>query len=653
MGRRKRTENPSQPKLTARRSAIGILGIGGIAAAKGALSPHAAFAQGARYQASVPLFRINPSKPRPGQRATLLMNIATKGTGFRDVPWEIKVGKRIIGRGLKRRVKAGDRFAVTASWTATPGLHNFLGSADPKNTLREQGRERFDNARGFSLRVDATPPQTSSRGGSTSNRPPTNRGSTNTNRPPANRGGGTAGAVAYQVGVETFVLSPSKPKVGQRATVRMRVVAKGRGTRDVPWEIKVGGTVLRRGVQRQVRAGQKFDVSASWTAAAGLHNFLGSADPRNSFREQGRDRFDNARGFSVRVQAATAQTETRRGGNTRGGNQNQFGSNNEPKRFEVGVQTLTAAPVAMVKGQRALLTMVIKTGGDDDAKRDVEWAFKRENQIIKKGVKRNVRAGRSFSVKHSWNAPFGEFLVAGIADPDNKLGETGNRRSNNIKHVGLRKTNWAEWGLAALEGATQSIRLWQQQARFRNIRINGPTALGSPGCLTGPSIKPLIEARLLSKQCPPELADKIADAIADAFKAWQDGVTVPGLPWYPAFSAFPGPSAPPMPNVPMPLTALPSARLAEMEPTRLRQRITAAVGAASNDPGAPPAIQLVAARLGGRFAIFLASTNVQRVMGRGPVPTFAPPYVPVGPVVNGSVISAPGSLSSPPFPNSP
>ena len=44
------------------------------------------------------------------------------------------------------------------------------------------------------------------------------------------------------------------------------------------------------------------------------------------------------------------------------------------------------------------------------------------------------------------------------------------------------------------------------------------------------------------------------------------------------------------------------------------------------------------------FMMWLPMQMVMLVLGRGPIPTFAPPYVPVGPVVAGSVISAPGHL---------
>jgi hypothetical protein len=42
--------------------------------------------------------------------------------------------------------------------------------------------------------------------------------------------------------------------------------------------------------------------------------------------------------------------------------------------------------------------------------------------------------------------------------------------------------------------------------------------------------------------------------------------------------------------------------------------------------------------------VWLVSTMVTNVMGQGPIPTFAPPYVPVGPVVGGIGVQLPGGM---------
>ena len=44
------------------------------------------------------------------------------------------------------------------------------------------------------------------------------------------------------------------------------------------------------------------------------------------------------------------------------------------------------------------------------------------------------------------------------------------------------------------------------------------------------------------------------------------------------------------------------------------------------------------------FQTWLATTQVTNIMGTGPVPTFAPPYSPVGPVIGGVGTMIPGGL---------
>ena len=45
------------------------------------------------------------------------------------------------------------------------------------------------------------------------------------------------------------------------------------------------------------------------------------------------------------------------------------------------------------------------------------------------------------------------------------------------------------------------------------------------------------------------------------------------------------------------------------------------------------------------FNLWKVSTMVTNVMGTGPIPTFAPPYVPVGPVVGGFGTMLPGGFT--------
>ena len=191
---------------------------------------------------------------------------------------------------------------------------------------------------------------------------------------------------------------------------------------------------------------------------------------------------------------------------------------------------------------------------------------------------------------------------------------------------------------------------WDQfrtQACFADVKINGPLALGSPGCLRGPALYDLV------RRAPNVVGwtgwhggvrDGFAEGVDKMFGAWQRQVTVPSLPWYPAFAAFPGPKTPQMPNVPTPLVACVSSGLRYMTPPELTQSLTGKLA-----PKMDHASQFAAAMsdmIAGAFTAWLPQQMVMGVMGSGPVPSFAPPYIAVGPVVMGSVAAAPGHLMS-------
>ncbi len=203
---------------------------------------------------------------------------------------------------------------------------------------------------------------------------------------------------------------------------------------------------------------------------------------------------------------------------------------------------------------------------------------------------------------------------------------------------------------AFMDGVCDAIcnahNIWKIQAKFGNIQIMAVSAVGGPGCLTGPDIKPLILMGA-PKATPQELkySKALATAVATCFKSWQDNVAVPGLPWYPAFAAFPGPMAPPMPNVPVPLMACPSAMQSEMMAPRLKQEMIDALGE-SDAMHHKVLFDAIAQGLAAVFLTWLLQQQVSLVMGKGPIPTFAPPFVPAGPVVGGDVLSIPGHLMS-------
>lgn len=206
---------------------------------------------------------------------------------------------------------------------------------------------------------------------------------------------------------------------------------------------------------------------------------------------------------------------------------------------------------------------------------------------------------------------------------------------------------WPAWGDAAWDAARSAVHQWQQVARLRDVVVAGPNATG--GRVVGPSLEPTMSAKMQARGVPSEVAGRFAGAVAAAWTAWHEALRVPGLPWYPAFAAFPGPTAVPTPNVPMPLAALVSAQAAQLDAPALRGRIVAALGPLAQQPGAAAAVEQFAQRFGARFVAWRAAVVVKGLIGSGPVPSFRPPLVPAGPVVGGQVAAAPGVFATPPF----
>jgi hypothetical protein len=186
---------------------------------------------------------------------------------------------------------------------------------------------------------------------------------------------------------------------------------------------------------------------------------------------------------------------------------------------------------------------------------------------------------------------------------------------------------------------SSGLQAWQAQAKFKNIKIMAIAAIGAPGCLDGPNL-----GSLMKPLCPQsttwerQMTEVVARAVGSAWADQQRSVTVPGLPWYPAFAAWPGPMAPPTPNVPTPFVACPQ-RSVQQTASAIKDAIRGSTLAHASEVAGG-----VSAGFQAGFLSWVGGVIVRNVLGKGPVPSFAPPYVPVGPVVNGSVISIPGHL---------
>jgi len=214
--------------------------------------------------------------------------------------------------------------------------------------------------------------------------------------------------------------------------------------------------------------------------------------------------------------------------------------------------------------------------------------------------------------------------------------------------------NYKDFHDAMIDAVQFAHDMWKLQAKFQNLTVMAVCAIGTPGCLDGPELESLIKNAPMVASFTGNMQkhrDAVAKGVSKAFKNWQGQVTVPGLPWYPAFAAFPGPMAPPMPNIPMPLICCISSKMTDIVmPDTMTKEMDDALDSGIKDKDPEKHYHAlhdaIATVLALAFLMWLPMQQVMLVLGKGQIPTFAPPVVPVGPVVGGDNIAIPGHLMS-------
>jgi hypothetical protein len=206
--------------------------------------------------------------------------------------------------------------------------------------------------------------------------------------------------------------------------------------------------------------------------------------------------------------------------------------------------------------------------------------------------------------------------------------------------AGADKTKLLNYLPGITKAIAQAFATWQAAATLTGVQIVAVTASG--GKLSGPPLEALIKASAPAGH--EVLNNAIAAGVHNQMKQFEQGVKVPGLPWYPTFAAFPGPVAPPMPNVPSPLMTIAAAAAAAWKGELVKSAIVQKLPT-PRPPGSEQVAGAVAAGLEMAVTMWLTTTMVKNVMGSGSVPTFAPPYVPVGAVVGGLGNMVPGGLA--------
>ena len=270
-------------------------------------------------------------------------------------------------------------------------------------------------------------------------------------------------------------------------------------------------------------------------------------------------------------------------------------------------------------------------------------------------MKQLVRAKfMSFNIKvpQNWQNPSGDPDAKHYGDafkPEEKTTAPGapplvQPASSNKYHTDTQKMHIDKIG-KFLDGISEAIctawSTWQSAASMAGIVIAGPSASG--GQIVGPPWTPIILGTG-PKATPMELkyTTTVANVMGTAWLAYTATIKIPGLPLFPPYSAWPLAVAPPMPN-PTPCKLVACVNVdAGLQVAALKGQM---IGMHA-DPMAPlhkEIFESVADGFNKVFTQWKLATQFT-IMGGGPVPTYAPPYVPVGPVVGGVGVMPPGGM---------
>jgi hypothetical protein len=212
--------------------------------------------------------------------------------------------------------------------------------------------------------------------------------------------------------------------------------------------------------------------------------------------------------------------------------------------------------------------------------------------------------------------------------------------------------DWNSIAKLSRESFREAVNDWIGKARIQGGQVKGPDAALTPGSLVSDAnIESAMLQKLVAARVPAEIARTLAKELAGAWNGWAAGFQVQVRGAYPKFAAFPGPRAPPTPAPPIALTQGASAGEPLLKASALAGKLTTALRAhAAKIHGSPDnAIKSLAEWVDGSFREWKGLAKMVGVMGKGSVPTFSPPYVPVGPVVMGDNVSAGPVFTGPRF----
>jgi hypothetical protein len=201
----------------------------------------------------------------------------------------------------------------------------------------------------------------------------------------------------------------------------------------------------------------------------------------------------------------------------------------------------------------------------------------------------------------------------------------------------------------ARESISAGVDLWSANAQVVGGQVNGSAVFLPPGSLFGePPFDASVEGALRQLPIPPQVATAIAGVAWEVWTAWAKSYYVSLPRAFPELAAVPGPEAEQTPLKPTRLGKGKAPGSLGISADVVGEALRGLLGNLVATKDDAQEIEQFAHWYYRSFRRWFGSAKLVNLAGGGPVPSFAPPYVPVGPVVLGNVVGV-NVLQTQPF----
>lgn len=216
-----------------------------------------------------------------------------------------------------------------------------------------------------------------------------------------------------------------------------------------------------------------------------------------------------------------------------------------------------------------------------------------------------------------------------VQPPPSQVREAGQK----VQAAAAKLVDWVVAGDEMKKATVTGMNAWKSTMTIKNVEVQAVAARIKTGSISGAPLEALMMAGYGPTATTPlnvrmAVARVIGSTVQDWFREYESAGA-----FYPAFAAWPGPQAPPTPNVPWALRLGSSKKAGNCQASKISAKIKENLGQV--DSALSGKIDDYAGWFEARFLTFTTTAVIQNLLGSGPVPTFAPPAVPVVPVVNG------------------